>query len=353
MLPVFPLGPELFLRSFWLSFRVVTLWQLSRLLFNVYLSQGPIVKGRTVSSKSAEPNGSLITGLQVSQKELTQLMAFEELLYIANHDETRRASIFKEVHRSSSSSAWKQISEECLKVTSQIMDNLRTLGIIKPPQSSNIQPQQTMHISSLGSPILVKSENIFVTGAQPRRTLDKLKSTNQGPSSPTSPLAKIQLPPAQELTQKAQAAASDWMTGFYASWIGWPFRETLQFKSQMIIPKMALQVAAISALSKFIVRSIKEDDMGLVQHDIPRILESLLVTETALKRFVKRPPVHPTDIESLTSPKPIILEEISSVLKAIDFAFSDVVETFGVHLSNLKLAPEVIERCQEIMDSSM
>ena len=51
------------------------LWEIVHLLFNVYISQIPIVQGRTISQKSAAQNETLLLGLKSDHKELTQVCA--------------------------------------------------------------------------------------------------------------------------------------------------------------------------------------------------------------------------------------------------------------------------------------
>ncbi|PWW72430.1 hypothetical protein C7212DRAFT_227285 [Tuber magnatum] len=73
-LPSFPVGAGMFIRSLWLSFLIGVMWQISNIAFDVYFTQKPLsADGKTISEKSPDPNGTLVTGLKASQAPLTQV----------------------------------------------------------------------------------------------------------------------------------------------------------------------------------------------------------------------------------------------------------------------------------------
>jgi hypothetical protein len=50
------------------------MWQVANLAFNVYFTQDPLsLDSKTISEKSPDPNGTLLTGLKSSQAPLTQV----------------------------------------------------------------------------------------------------------------------------------------------------------------------------------------------------------------------------------------------------------------------------------------
>ncbi|RPA90652.1 hypothetical protein L873DRAFT_400066 [Choiromyces venosus 120613-1] len=76
-LPSFPVGAGMFIRSLWLSFLIGTMWQITNLAFDIYFTQMPLTAdGKTVSEKSPDPNGTLVTGLKASQAPLTQVFSY-------------------------------------------------------------------------------------------------------------------------------------------------------------------------------------------------------------------------------------------------------------------------------------
>jgi len=73
-LPSFPVGAGMFIRSLWLSFLIGVMWQISNIAFDVYFTQKPLsADGKTISEKSPDPNGTLISGLKASSAPLTQV----------------------------------------------------------------------------------------------------------------------------------------------------------------------------------------------------------------------------------------------------------------------------------------
>jgi nucleoporin NDC1 len=73
--------------------------------------------------------------------------------------------------------------------------------------------------------------------------------------------------------------------------------------------------------------SLKEDQYGLVQKQIVRILESFCTTLAILERYTADPPIHWTDVESRNSPRPSLREpekliaELKTAIHNIDEAF--------------------------------
>jgi len=73
-LPSFPVGAGMFIRSLWLSFLIGVMWQISNIAFDVYFTQKPLsADGKTISEKSPDPNGTLVSGLKASPAPLTQV----------------------------------------------------------------------------------------------------------------------------------------------------------------------------------------------------------------------------------------------------------------------------------------
>lgn len=125
-LPAWPVGGGMFIRSAWIAFMLGCIWESAHAAFNIHFSQGPIKEGKTISEKSADPNGTLVSGLR-SSGLLTQVMAFAELVFIANNSPARRKSIFTDVDRKPTN-IWEQILKECLAVIGDVDVKLTEIG---------------------------------------------------------------------------------------------------------------------------------------------------------------------------------------------------------------------------------
>lgn len=125
-LPAWPVGGGMFIRSAWIAFMLGCIWETAHVAFNVHFSQEPIKDGKTISEKSPDPNGTLVSGLK-SSGLLTQVMAFAELVFIANNSPARRKSIFTDVDRKPTN-IWEQILKECLAVIGDVDVRLAEIG---------------------------------------------------------------------------------------------------------------------------------------------------------------------------------------------------------------------------------
>lgn len=133
-LPAWPVGGGMFIRSAWIAFLLGLIWESAHVAFDVHFSQEPIKEGKTISEKSPDPNGTLVSGLK-SSGLLTQVMAFSELVFIANNSPARRKSIFTDVNRKPT--IWEQILKECLVVIEDVGMKLTEIGKpVTPPTLS-------------------------------------------------------------------------------------------------------------------------------------------------------------------------------------------------------------------------
>lgn len=132
----------MFIRSAWIAFLLGCIWESVHVAFNVHFSQEPTKEGKTISEKSPDPNGTLVSGLK-SSGLLTQVMAFAELAFIANNSPPRRKSIFTDVDRKPTN-IWEQILKECLAVIGDVDVRLAEIG--KPATAPTLR--ESPYISS-------------------------------------------------------------------------------------------------------------------------------------------------------------------------------------------------------------
>lgn len=125
VLPAWPVGGGMFLRSAWIAFLLGCTWESAHAAFNIYFAQEPIKDGKTISEKSPDPNGTLVSGLK-SPGLLTQVMAFAELVFISHNSPARRKSIFTDIDRKPT--IWEQILKECLVVIGDVDVKLAEIG---------------------------------------------------------------------------------------------------------------------------------------------------------------------------------------------------------------------------------
>lgn len=67
-----PYHISLILRSVTSCFLLLTLWEVSNIIFSAYVAQDPLKRGQPLTNDSRDPNGSLLTGLK-SKKEAAKV----------------------------------------------------------------------------------------------------------------------------------------------------------------------------------------------------------------------------------------------------------------------------------------
>ncbi|KAK9337875.1 hypothetical protein LIPSTDRAFT_102899 [Lipomyces starkeyi NRRL Y-11557] len=358
----FPFSP---LHSFLLSFTLLFMWNMANEMCTIYLTLGALHRGKGISEKSSDPNGTLLTGLRRgSKKQFTRRTAFQELRFIAYNDGRRRDSIYKDVEKPST---WQQINTECLHV----LQDLRNCFVINsdlPPGKSNLQSRSAAPVpiqhspltSPTPPPIRMRRENIFLS-AEPlnesptskleRRLLEGLQDPNAVQSS--SAIAWFQ--GLQKWLKQGKAELWTHIIAFLCTPYGAPFRYTIQRKVSKLVSNRELVSDAINALSDLVVNSIIEDTFGTVQRDIPRILSEFDQTITLLESFVEKPPLHWSDVGNkkklvngknpLGTADAIELDEVDILVDDLTEAFDRIVHTFDKYLLGMGLNPDVYKRC--------
>lgn len=151
-------------------------------------------------------------------------------------------------------------------------------------------------------------------------------------------------PPAVGSTEAMASKAKEQFLPFLSSTYGKPFRQTIQATTSSLIPNVRLQLDAIKGMTNFpclcvtsvdsfkalgllACASLSEDEYGIVQKNIVRILESFCTTLDILQRYSGNPPIHWTDVESRHSANPKLREpeqliaELKHAIHNIDEAF--------------------------------
>ncbi|KAK9346402.1 nucleoporin protein Ndc1-Nup [Lipomyces starkeyi] len=358
----FPFSP---LHSFLLSFTLLFMWNMANEMCTIYLTLGALHRGKGISEKSSDPNGTLLTGLRRgSKKQFTRRTAFQELRFIAYNDGRRRDSIYKDVEKPST---WQQINTECLHV----LQDLRNCFVINsdlPPGKSNLQSRSAAPVpiqhspltSPTPPPIRMRRENIFLSAAPlnesptsklERRLLEGLQDPNAVQSS--SAIAWFQ--GLQKWLKQGKEELWTHIIAFLCTPYGAPFRYTIQRKVSKLVSNRELVSDAINALSDLVVNSIIEDTFGTVQRDIPRILSELDQTITLLESFVEKPPLHWSDVGNkkrlvngknpIGTSDAIELDEVDILVDDLTEAFDRIVHTFDKYLLGMGLNPDVYKRC--------
>ncbi|KIJ04379.1 hypothetical protein PAXINDRAFT_104122 [Paxillus involutus ATCC 200175] len=151
-----------------------------------------------------------------------------------------------------------------------------------------------------------------------------------------------------------------------ARWHEWLTGDRINKVAEMCLPNRELNALIVQVLAGLVCASLAEDRYGVVQRDIPRIIEALLSFLSALEEYeveVSNLYVPPTP-EEVTQNDSKILEEkertrvevaratevIGVVSDALKSGVADIVRTFGDKLVAFKVPPRIAKKIQSFVD---
>ncbi|KAF3907282.1 hypothetical protein ABW20_dc0110052 [Dactylellina cionopaga] len=336
---------DLLFRSVWLTMLLVIAWEATNLSFTLEFGKGPIREGKTISEISPDPNGSLVLGLKLKTKPLSRRMAFKELLFIATEATPRRESIFKELTKPVCT--LKQIMTECREAIKVIVPSLAPA--IEPP-SSVLPVKDPSPIKNIPgfSPKKPLEENVLRT-PMAKTFVDQWQAAPG--NTPTSPINFDSIKTHLIKKEIIESRVYSFLNPILYSQYGDIFRFTIQRKTTSLLPDANMQVDAINALTSFICASLKEDIYGMVQKDLPEILEELTKISTVLEGYISDPPLHWTDIhakqvldEQSLSSREALFPEAIELQTTINDALRSIGDAFGPYFKQMDLSVDAKRR---------
>ncbi|EEB08068.1 spindle pole body docking protein Cut11 [Schizosaccharomyces japonicus yFS275] len=356
-LPHWPVGLGLFLHSFWVSYLISFLWCYGISFFRVFLFAGPSVRGRLISMRSADPNATLITGLRSDRRPFTQMMAYEELAFIASRDPARIRLILQDTDRKDPiwSEILKALLSHCERLSATVAPYIRSNAAAKSGAGVDVSTATSkMSPSGLrsGMPeVPLKDANIYRTtnrhsASSTIQILEKLKERGTKRAEPISSLNGSALD-SSKLPSVVHNKASMYLTHLSHSPFLRPFQHTLERQNNNIFPVPWLFVSAVSSLTKFVLQSLKYDTYGVVARDVSRILCILCDTYDQIlsyKENVRAPEAGVSSDESSEK----AFTNFNIALETLRFSIIDITESFSPFFSQLDIPSRIETRCKSI-----
>ncbi|MCJ1414619.1 hypothetical protein MMC32_000946 [Xylographa parallela] len=368
----------LILRSLTAGLMLLCIWEFSNIAFGAYVAQAPLKNGQPLTTDSRDPNGSLLNGLK-SKKEIPRTFAFWELLYITQHVTTRKNSIFSEIDRAGGAT-WAQVLNVSL-VTIQAISS-RISDFEHPRSSAILSGQQTQNkveeLPRLAPPI--KYGNVLSSPNQPKGGREKLESTvgsitksygqSGQVSSPISPRAKQAIAFARDklLTSDQKNAINpaslksvffDYVNQLLSTpIIGAPFRQTFKRRICRAVlgsPYSQLNptICAIDSVANLALASLREDQFGTVNKDLPLMIRTFANTIQSVERIIQQMPIHWTDTEfQERDGDGRRIEEIELVLEHLRWGLRQLLQDFGPYALDLGLGQGELQACRGIVGIS-
>ncbi|KAK9461390.1 nucleoporin protein Ndc1-Nup [Lipomyces oligophaga] len=354
----FPVVHELLM-----SFMLFFIFFMANEMFSIYMSRGAIHRGKPISEKSSDPNGTLISGLKSYKRNFSRRTAYQELSYLARNSSKRRDSIYKDIEKPT---IWSQICGECLNV---ILEMRKPFELENPNVANPLTSKTFAHITSSPtdgtiqkSPtIKTRRENIFVSskGKLSASSIErKLVSSSQDPKAVQSSTVVGWFSELQATVYQGYEALCSYVVIFLSTGLGFPFRRTIQRKTMILAANKYMFFDAVEGLSQLVCFSITEDLYGTVQYDISRILTEYNNTLTIFELFMDSPPLDWTDVENKqyivkghNYDRLIPLPEVQDLYESVYLGLDRIVGTFKPHLAGMGLTADVLQRCRSMEDA--
>ncbi|KAG5716381.1 Nucleoporin NDC1 [Termitomyces sp. T112] len=155
-----------------------------------------------------------------------------------------------------------------------------------------------------------------------------------------------------------------WVNELGTQFDTWWNKERLEKIAQSYLPNAEVDVVIVDVLSTLVCASLKEDRFGVVQRDIPRILEAMLSFLSAIQayHFEVRSKYVPPIQDQVYTPEEIaeaeairvevekacdVLDHLSEYLRA---GIARIVRTFGDKLLAFKFPPRTAEKLQPFIE---
>ncbi|KIJ56383.1 hypothetical protein M422DRAFT_774158 [Sphaerobolus stellatus SS14] len=369
-----------------LGLRTAFGWELVENAFDYWVTR-PI----SVATFSPNPNQTLIAGLQ-SKERYFKYHAYLELLALARSTTAKAAARRTEIFTDSKTNPtlWNALSREILITLGQDYQTLLRRGRPLPAPAAASKPAIAPKLPKTPATPLIKQQ---IVKSSPSSKMDAFASDGAVtevltksisipavflPSPSTPKIAKDAVKVIEatkaDIVKKIEPVAQTAKKGKKAtalellSWAEkklpreWKVKEwwttpSAERQARATLPEVTLDAIMIEAITHLVAASLKEDTIGIVQRDIPRILEALLSflgeAETYQAELEKRIP--PEDdpaakkVEALQDAARAIAVVVP-VVQSLREGIGLIAKTFGDRLGVYRFPPPTAKRLQTFMD---
>ncbi|KAF8178903.1 nucleoporin protein Ndc1-Nup [Pholiota molesta] len=389
---------QLFFRAWFLAFSTFFVWEFVDRLFDE-----AIVETAPIATLSADPNTTLVSGLS-SEDRVFAFFAFSELRELAIDTSAsasaRRTALFGD--QKSSLNLWASLSRQTLLVLGRDYQTFLRRGQPEPVVPSPAPPQpKIIDTPSIATPTPLLRNRVFKTTPESpgQAALDALAS--DGPIAKAIDISanathvpelfrsvehRVVSPITEETKKNVKSVTglgSRWrhdalafaakvgtnyspvmlreVVGGFSAWLNESRKSRVVEAS---LPFWEMDIIVIDALSRLTSASLTEDRFGVVQRDIPKILEAMISFLSSVEQYQIELAAHNEPLAPTASPKEKEEREIDVIetqkAKEILIHVGDglkegiqlIVNTFGDKLSAFKFPPRIANKLQLFLDYS-
>ncbi|KAG0370169.1 Nucleoporin NDC1 [Gamsiella multidivaricata] len=355
-------------RLYFTSFSIAVFMESIHILCDQFLA-----KKMNITSTSVDPTACIVTGLKVdgsstTPESLLTYHAYQELNHMAGNDPARRSEIFAEA--AMVPSGWKQISSHCMDLLAKATNRIDKSSSNAPPAAAAVP--QTLN-TSVRRRLPADKGGAFETNIFRPSKHDHFFDSFKGPSTEeilahSRIEADKSLADANSSKRPNLGGSRDRVELVAFRWISKSLQDQVfkypELQKQLSsIPNPALFYAtedfqltvwSFQSLARLVVASYSEDRCGVVQKDIPKVLETMLgllmslefflVTEGRLEKFVSGPYSAHVDAQKVVNSRSIAL------VQALKVSIYQIVITFREHLGEFVLAAAYADRLKHFIE---
>ncbi|TFK83427.1 hypothetical protein K466DRAFT_665850 [Polyporus arcularius HHB13444] len=391
-------------RTFYLALSTVGIWEFAESSFDSIVAESV-----TVADHTADPGLTLVSGITSTDAYLKHF-AYAELRGFATEDSpaasNRRTALFGD--QKYNPSMWSTLARESLLTLGHDYQLFLRRGQpapsapaaapapsakLPPPvparatpliRASVFKPAQTSPLraaldtfASDGPIAAAVSETAEVGASHIPELFRSVMHSAPGPSAAVETVKKAEENVVAIVSQTkskwregASKAVSAYVPGSVAETAGqvqsWWTRERVHRLAETSLPNRHMDALAAEVLCRLICASLTEDRYGVVQRDIPKIIEALLSFLTALEDYqaelnakytlpgpeeLKELPIKEVaERETLAMEAARASEVLSVVSDAIKDGIVQIVRTFGEKLSAFRFPPRIAKKLQGFVD---
>ncbi|KAI0254464.1 nucleoporin protein Ndc1-Nup [Lactifluus subvellereus] len=361
---------ELVWHTFLLALTTIEGWEFAESLFDDKV-QEPLA----VATHAADPFLTLISGITSSDPYYAHF-SYIELRTLAEDDSaaasTRRTTMFGD--QKHNPTLWATLVRTALLTLGKDYQVLLRRGAPPPPPAAPkpkpksgdpVAPatpfiRKPVFKNTPSSPLHSVVESLAADGAVTQALEHSLDSTvahlpdlfkSTGPPAPVAAVQKTvatvkaarptlleKIPtPSGLIPQRMQAATKE-----VAQWWSRPRASRL---AESVVPNRETDILIAEVLSRLVCASLTEDRYGVVQRDIPRILEALLAFLTALEEAQREIAVSDDAEEAARA-----IDVYGRPADAMKEAVVRIVQTFGPRLSAFRFPHRIAQKLQGFAD---
>ncbi|PCH37156.1 hypothetical protein WOLCODRAFT_140745 [Wolfiporia cocos MD-104 SS10] len=382
------------------------------------LAESPLSENVSVAHKSADPMTTLISGIK-STDAYFKHYAYTELRRLACEDgptaSTHRSSLFSD--QKYNPNQWSTLVRESLLTLGKDYQLLLRRGEPEaPPPAPAPAPAPPKPLPAPATPLIRKPimrdstqspfHAAFEAFASDGPIVSAVETTANAAASPVSGLVQsaVQAAPPSDiaanlakkgsehaynlvigshgrLRETVDSLVAGWEKGRDKKWAevlpqwanvvrsqieAWWTRDRLGRMAEAALPNRYLDALAISVLCHFVCASLEEDKYGVVQRDIPKILEALLSFLAAVEDYRnelndKQPRLSAEELEKLSweqmaerarvEIEVFAAKDVLSVVHdPLTAGIANIVRTFGERLSAFKFPQTVAHQLQRFVE---